>query len=498
MPRIVVVGAGITGLVAARELARVPDFDVLCLEASSQVGGQVHTIEVDGAAVDVGAEAIHLGAPQVAALVRDLGLDSEVVGAAPGGSVMATRKGLRPLPAGVGPTGPTRVWPVLKSGILTIPGLLRAGLEPVGARRRRFSEDTSVGEFTRSRFGREVTDVFVDPLLGNLHGGDVFQLSLQATAPQLQGDAHDGTSMLLKNLRPKNLRPKNLRRKPRSKAGSGAPKPSSMPMFATWPQGLSTFTEALAAQSGAQLRLNSPVRALHRDGASWQVELAGGEQIPADVVLLTTPGPVSAALLAGHCPQAAQALQAVPMVSVATVVLGYDPSAAAANPTLREHNGILLGSTRARTFKAATNLSRKWPHLAARRHLLRASVGRVDNDLAESLDDQAMTSRVAQEIGELTGLSAQPQLAQVHRWPAAMPQLVVGHKERIRRAREALDQVGGIELAGCAVDGLGIGSTVRSGEQAARRIISALNRQDPDHMSYKSNTSNPSTSRSSE
>lgn len=197
--RVVVVGAGVSGLVAARELTKHPELEVICLEGSDRVGGQLHTLEIDGAAVDVGAEAIHLGAPHVAALVRELGLAERVVGAARGASVMGTRKGLRPLPAGVGPTGPTKIWPVLKSGILTPRGLLRAGLEPLMARRR-VPEDVTVGSFTQGRFGKEVTDTFVDPLLGNLHGGDVHRLSLQATAPQLVADASNGTSMLLKNL----------------------------------------------------------------------------------------------------------------------------------------------------------------------------------------------------------------------------------------------------------------------------------------------------------
>ncbi|GAA1399076.1 protoporphyrinogen oxidase [Luteococcus peritonei] len=465
MPRIIVVGAGITGLVAARELARVPDLDVTVLESSSRPGGQIRTEDLDGARVDVGAEAVHLGAPHVAALVRELGLDSSVVGAAPGGSVMATRKGLRPLPAGVGPTGPTRIWPVLRSGILTLPGLVRAGLEPLMARRA-VTGDTSVGAFTTGRFGREVTQTFVDPLLGNLHGGDVDQLSLRSTAPQLVGDARDRVSLLLKN----------LRRKPTGRPG--AAQPSALPMFATWPGGLATFTDALAAELGDRLQLEAPVAAVHRAGDGWEVELAGGERLAAAHLLLTTPAPVTAELLRPHCPEAAAALEAVPMVSVATVVLGYDPSSAAGNQVLREHNGLLLPSTRVRTFKAATNLSRKWPALGAAHHLLRASVGRAGSSLADELDDEQITTRVADELGELTGLAARPQLRQVFRWPDAMPQLVVGHQERVAGLRRALDELGGIDVAGCGVDGLGISSTVRSGQQAARSIISKINQSE--------------------
>lgn len=479
--RVVVVGAGMTGLVAARELAKDDRFEVICLEAADRVGGQICTLPIDGAQVDVGAEAVHLGAPQVAALVRELGLADDVVAAAPGGSVMATRKGLQPLPAGVGPTGPTKVLPVLKSGILTPLGILRAGLEPLMALRK-LPDDLSVGDFTARRFGREVTDTFVDPLLGNLHGGDVHRLSLQATAPQLAPDAVSGTSLLLKNL----TLPQPVARLVGRVLPALAPKParprpggSPLPMFATWPDGLQTLPRTLAEQGGAQVRTGCPVTSLSRpDDGRWLLTLASGEQIDADEVLLTTPGAVSAGLLREHCPEAAALYAAVPTASVATVVLGYDPAQATANHILREHNGILLPSMRVRTFKAATNLSRKWPRLGATHHLLRASVGRTGTTMADDLTDEQLTSRVAEEIADLTGLAAQPQVRVVHRWPASMPQLQPGHKQRVAAARAALARIDGLHIAGCSVDGLGIGATVKSGQEAARVIISSHNQKD--------------------
>src|SRR5690606_19807802 len=115
------------------------------------------------------------------ALVDELGLSASLVTATPGSSRLATRRGLRPLPAGVGPAGPSRLLPVLTSRTLTIPELLRAGLEPLAARRAAVltpDADVSVADFVGSRFGRAVSDTFVDPLLGNLHAGDVGRLSL--------------------------------------------------------------------------------------------------------------------------------------------------------------------------------------------------------------------------------------------------------------------------------------------------------------------------------
>lgn len=453
-PRVVVVGGGITGLVAGRALARA-GCDVVVCEADVRPGGQVRPLAVNGLVLDLGAEAAHLGAPGPAALVRELGLDETVLAATPGSSVMSTRKGLRPLPAGVGPTGPTRLRPVLRSGILSFPGLMRAGLEPVMARRK-VAHDTTVGAFTRRRFGNEVTDTFVDPLLGNLHAGDIDALSLHSTAAQLVPAATGGRSLV-------------MRRKP-----TPAPRPGAvpLPMFANWPGGLTTLVDAVSASSDAHLLTNARVAGLERVGDAWRVHLADGTALDADRVLLTTPADVTANLLRPHQPSAADALAATPLASVATVILGFDRAAAEANRVLRDHNGVLLSSRTARTFKAATNLTRKW-RLEGDLVFVRASVGRIGSDVADALDDETMVARVSSELSALIDLRATPEFSHVSRFPHAMPQLVVGHGPRIAAARVSLAG-SGLAVAGCAVDGLGLVSTINSGTKAAATLVAEL------------------------
>ncbi|HSN43264.1 MAG TPA: protoporphyrinogen oxidase [Propionibacteriaceae bacterium] len=453
-PRVVVVGGGITGLVAARALADA-GVDVVVCEADARPGGQVRSLDVNGVVIDVGAEAVHLGAPGPAALVRELGLDVSVLSATQGASVMSTRKGLRPLPAGVGPTGPTRLRPVLASGILSFPGLMRAGLEPLMARRK-FSHDTTVGAFTRRRFGNEVTDTFVDPLLGNLHAGDIDSLSLHSTAAQLVPAATGGRSLV-------------MRRKPTHAPRSGV---TPLPMFANWPGGLTTLVDAIASSSGAHLLTNARVSGLERVGDVWRVHLADGTALDADRVLLTTPAHVTAELLRPHAGDAADALAAIPLASVATVTLGFDRAATESNRVLRDHNGILLSSRQARTFKAATNLTRKW-RLGGDLVLVRASVGRIGSDLADTLDDQTMVARIAAELADLIDLRTPVGFSHVARFPRAMPQLVVGHGPRVGSARAAIAG-SGLALAGCALDGLGLVSTINSGTRAAAALVAEL------------------------
>lgn len=56
--RVVVIGAGIAGLTVA-QLLRAAEIEVVVLEARARVGGRLHTVELAGAPVDLGAAWIH-------------------------------------------------------------------------------------------------------------------------------------------------------------------------------------------------------------------------------------------------------------------------------------------------------------------------------------------------------------------------------------------------------------------------------------------------------
>jgi oxygen-dependent protoporphyrinogen oxidase len=162
----VVVGGGVTGLMAARRLAQA-GVAVTVVESGRRLGGQVCTTAFDGLAVDVGAEALMVASPATEALLSELRLADTSVSPRPGATWLATPRGLRRLPAGVGPAGPTRLRPVVSSRILSARGVGRAALEPLVARRRLGDGDgdVAVGDFVAHRFGHEVAERFVDPLL---------------------------------------------------------------------------------------------------------------------------------------------------------------------------------------------------------------------------------------------------------------------------------------------------------------------------------------------
>ncbi|CAE8699978.1 unnamed protein product [Polarella glacialis] len=84
--KVAVVGAGVAGLVCARELERA-GFEVDVFEAAAQVGGRVRTEEVDGYQLDVGFQILIDSYPEVR---RQLDLPALQLGAYAPGAVLAS------------------------------------------------------------------------------------------------------------------------------------------------------------------------------------------------------------------------------------------------------------------------------------------------------------------------------------------------------------------------------------------------------------------------
>lgn len=476
-PCAAVIGAGITGLVAASTLASA-GAHVVVMEATARVGGKIRTELFDGSAVDVGPDSFVARRPEAVDLCRQLGIGDSLVAPSEGRAYVWSRGRLRPLPAGLMMGAPSRLSSVALSGILSPAGTLRAGLDFVLPRSLPridagaggghgtdsysgdASNDRSIGELVARRLGREAASHLIDPLAGGVHAGSSFELSAAMVFPQLLKAATRHRSLIL-----------GLRREAlQASASTNHPGP----MFFGITKGLSAIPEHLAAAltgSGVDIRLLCPARSLQLTPSGWIVE-AGDERITADAVIIASPAGSAARLLEGAAPDAATILAGIEHASVAIVTMSYPANVLAHPPA---GTGLLVPATEGTLVTACTWLSTKWPHLAQPgRLLLRASVGRAHDKRFIDLDDAELIEVVSKDLEKLMGISVPPLEAKVTRWFDAFPQFHVGHLGLIAAIDSAIESQPCIALAGPAIGGAGIPSCIATARAAAYRIAVKL------------------------
>ncbi|WP_284535892.1 protoporphyrinogen oxidase [Nocardioides sp. T2.26MG-1] len=448
MSRIVVVGAGIAGLSAARDLVAA-GHDVVVLESSSRVGGKLRRDEVAGVTVDVGAEAMLNRRPEGVGLARELGLPIEHPTVA--SSRIWTRGELRPLPRSLMGV-PLDVRELEYSGVLSREGLARVREEPT-LWPERVDDDISVGELVDRRFGPEVTDRLVEPLLGGVYAGHARLISARASVPQLLTYASRGSIL--------------------EQAGA-IPTTYAGPVFAGVPGGMGLLPESLAA--GLDVRTGATVRELVRTATGFALTVGpttAPEMVEADAVVLATPAAPTARLLGSVAPVAAAELAAVESASMVVVTFAFRgddvPDLAAT-----ESSGFLVPAVEGHRVKAATFSFAKWGWVREAGDgllLLRTSLGRHREELALQATDEELVAWSLEDLGAAVGLTAVPVDTHVQRWGGGLPQYAVGHLDRVARIRAAVAEVPGLAVCGAAYDGVGIPAVIASAHRAAAAVV---------------------------
>ena len=253
-PHVVIVGGGIAGLAAAFFLRDEP-VRVTVLEGSSRLGGKLAVSEVAGVAVDEGAEALLVTRPEGTGLIAQVGLAGDRVEPGTTSSAIWTLGALRPLPRRQFMGVPSDLAELARSGVVSGEGAARASQDlelPPTVR----DGDVPVADYVGARFGAEVVDRLVDPLLGGVYAGRSSELSFDATMPALAAASRRYRSLAeaAGSLLPPVPAPAGVR------TGTGTR--SGGPVFTTLAGGLGLLPAFLAKASGAEVRTASMTRAL--------------------------------------------------------------------------------------------------------------------------------------------------------------------------------------------------------------------------------------------
>ena len=466
--RIVVIGGGIAGLAAAYRVVelnreRSLGLEFILLEASSRLGGSIATERIGDFIVETGPDSFITEKPWALRLCERLGLTSRLTStqAAYQKIYVVHRGQLVPLPEGFFLLAPTRLWPFVQTPLFSWSGKLRMAAElflPRGGN----DGDESLGSFVRRRFGAEILERVAQPLVGGIYASDPDRLSLAATMPRFQEMERNRRSII------RAMWSEQKRRARSREAGSGA----RWSLFVTLKGGMQELVDAIAKRlPEGSVCLNTPVTNLARDEAkkTWRIWTGGGEPVEAAGVVIAAPAYRSAEMLGDLAHDAAEELKEITYASTATVSLAYRSQDF---PRAPDSFGFVVPAIESRKIMACTFSSLKYSGRAPEGHvLLRAFVGgSLQSDLFQD-NDAAMEKNVRGELADLLGVTAQPLFTRIWRHPNSMPQYHVGHLARVQRIESAISRLPSLALAGSAYHGVGISDCVRTGEEAAEKVI---------------------------
>jgi oxygen-dependent protoporphyrinogen oxidase len=448
---VVVVGAGIGGLVVARAAAQAGR-SVLVLEGRDAPGGSVRAHTVASVTLDAGAESFATRDGIVAELLADLGMADQICLPSDRGAWVELATGPRPMP---------------RNGVLGLPahllaadvrhalgpvGTVRAGLDLVAPASLGAGADT-LGGLVRARLGDRVLERLVRPLVAGIHSADPDTVPLGTLAPHLAAALPGSRGSLTRAVR----------------AVQAATPSGSAVQGLTG--GMHRLTAALVDElvaAGGRVSLRAPVSGYGPEPGGWRVEAADGPVHTRQLVL------------AAAAPDGRPGLGAAgmdPGAPAVLVTLVLDDARLDAAP---RGTGVLVapgaGGVRA---KALTHATAKWAWLAEAagpgRHVLRLSYGPAGPGVGELPADRAALVELAlADAGALLGLALSAGSLVDHdvvRWTQALPRPSAAHRAAVAEVRTIVGQTDGLEVAGGWVAGSGLAAVVADARAAADRIL---------------------------
>lgn len=446
---IAVLGGGITGLAAAHRLATL-GHRVRLFEQGSRLGGVIRTEPTDGWLFEAGPNSFQESSPEITALLRELGLQAEIIAASPAARNRYLVRGGRLLPVPLSPPA------FLRSPLFSIGGKLRVLAELFASRRTRIG-DLGLAGFVRAHFGSELVDYAAQPFVSGIYAGDPEKLSTRHAFPRLWQLEQAHGSLL-----------RGQMAAARARRAAGLPSP---PRVISFRRGLQTLPEALAARLPAgSVVLKASVQDIV-PGSRWAVichEDQRSQSESFDAIVAALPAAALARLTVGPFGEDPLAgLAAVESPAVTSLFLGFRREQVA-HPL--DGFGVLVPAVEKRAMLGALFSSTLFPGRAPEGHVaLTVMIGGALQPELASQPLERLWAAVRDDLRELLGVTGEPVFRRHAFWPQAIPQYNLGHERHLNTMDACERQHPGLFIGGSVRNGIALPDCLLNGQRLAER-----------------------------
>lgn len=463
--KIAVIGGGVTGLTAAFYLQKCATdknlpLDVVLIESSLRLGGKIQTLRKDEFIIERGPESFVDHEESVKELTEHLGIQDEVVSNNEGQTYVAVGSHLYPIPSGVLLGGTPLVSSLLTSGIVSLSGKVRAAGDLLLPKTRE-DQDEPIGDFFRRRFGKEVVENLVEPLLAGTFAGDIDRLSIQSMFPEIYEIEKQHRSLIFGMKKSHHTIFKN---------GNKA--------FQTLKNGLETLVEKLEEQLPPKSILRGvKVESIDKlQDDTLQIYFNNIAPLKCDAVIVTTPLNEAKNMFKHY-----GFLDEIPdmnYATIATVTMAFEKEE---SQKYQDAINFYFSRNSDISITTCTWCNHKWDNVAPQQYdLLRTYIGRVGDEAIVELSDTDIEKTVRRDLEKALGITQKPLFTVVSRWKQSMPQYTVGHEKRLSKMRNILhDEFPQVKLAGSSYEGISVPDCVTQGKKAAQALVQEMFQKQP-------------------
>lgn len=469
---VVVIGAGISGLVCAYRLKAL-GLDVALIERSHRVGGVIQSERSEGFLIERGPNSSQ-GTEEMIALVEELGIVDELVEGDPKApAYVYFNNRLHAVPSGPGAFA--------KSNLLSLAGKLRVFKEPfIPVRHPGVQEqEESVASFARRRIGAEAAERLVAPFVAGIYAGNAEKLSVQAAFPRL-ANLESSYGGLFRGMFAKAREARRARKAAGAVLGKAAPRRRRLCSFQ---DGMAVLPRKLAYRLGEDLLTGCDNLRIADCGSridgrpesprfTVEFERAGDQhQLACEQLVIAAPATAAAKLVRGISGRLSELLEEITYPPLAILSLAYDVTAIA---TPLDGFGFLVPpGERLNILGCVWNSSLFADRAPEGRALVTVFIGGARNPDIVRLADGELVSTAHGELQKVLGISSDPHVVAITRYEHSIPQYNLGHFARVQEIERLLGELSGLRLIGNYLHGVSTGDCIKEADRVARELCDA-------------------------
>lgn len=453
--KIIVIGAGISGLTTAYLLSK-KGFNVTILEKNNSVGGSIESVFENGFLFDRGPNSALETTPVIGQLIKELGLENELLYASKQANkryILRDNK-LHSLP--MSPQG------LIKTKLFSGKAKLRLMAEPFIGR----SNDgyyQSLAEFVKRRLGQEFLDYAINPFVAGVYAGRPEDLSVKSAFPKLYALEEKYGGLIVGTIR-------SIRE--RKKRAEVAKQSAKMLSFKS---GMMALPNAIKKYFGDRIFLSSEVTSIDQNQNGYTVSYQQNETInklDCDAVLSTNPSYLAAKLFSKYDKEFKTHADAIYYPPVLVYYLVYDRKSIKQD---LDGFGFLIPAKENKSFLGAL-----WSSVifSDRTDETKAAftlfIGGSRNPDFVKEDRETLLTKVRKEFEELMGITANPVFSSERFWEKAIPQYNLGYIEHERFFDDFEKQNPGIFISGNFRGGISVGDCIKNAALVCDKINEQL------------------------